>query len=272
MQSIFPRINVTCGTFVVHISVHCVQCHHIYAFFKFFAAAPEWAETINNTQVDIGTQHSMRCVASGKPFPFIYWYKDGYRVKKYIYIHILPASITDKTLGRARHHFLCTYIKVYIWVLGVFSRLVKGSYKFPVSRLLTLECTSVLRKTAGALNTPTLSYESYVSLFCVLKSFNTSALDDIKTMSAVFLQLVLLRLSLTPWSTSSSELKMGVWWLSANPELLLDHDSRGQRAKSSSLTIHGQSNLWYSDFPSAVKQKSQTKFVCPFFCLCSVFP
>lgn len=43
-------------------------------------AAPEWAETINNTQIDIGSAHSMRCVAMGKPFPFIRWYKDGYMV------------------------------------------------------------------------------------------------------------------------------------------------------------------------------------------------
>lgn len=112
MQSVFPCINVTCGTSVVHISVHCVQCHHIYAtfFLIIFAAAPEWKETINNTQVDIGSQHTMRCVASGKPFPLIHWYKDGYRVKKKkeknIYIHILVASITDKTLGKTRHLFL----------------------------------------------------------------------------------------------------------------------------------------------------------------------
>lgn len=47
-------------------------------------AAPEWAETINNTQVDIGSEHTMRCVASGKPFPFISWYKDGYMVKHFL--------------------------------------------------------------------------------------------------------------------------------------------------------------------------------------------
>uniref|UniRef100_A0A8D3D6D7 Contactin 1b n=1 Tax=Scophthalmus maximus TaxID=52904 RepID=A0A8D3D6D7_SCOMX len=44
--------------------------------------APEWAETINNTQIDIGSEHTMRCVASGKPFPFIRWYKDGYMYGK----------------------------------------------------------------------------------------------------------------------------------------------------------------------------------------------
>uniref|UniRef100_A0A669EIN9 Contactin 1b n=1 Tax=Oreochromis niloticus TaxID=8128 RepID=A0A669EIN9_ORENI len=47
-----------------------------------FPAAPEWAETINNTMKDIGSEHTMRCVASGKPFPFIRWYKDGYMYGK----------------------------------------------------------------------------------------------------------------------------------------------------------------------------------------------
>uniref|UniRef100_A0A1A8NW40 Contactin 1 n=3 Tax=Nothobranchius pienaari TaxID=704102 RepID=A0A1A8NW40_9TELE len=45
-------------------------------------SAPEWAETINNTQVDIGSEHTMRCVASGKPFPFISWYKNGFKYGK----------------------------------------------------------------------------------------------------------------------------------------------------------------------------------------------
>uniref|UniRef100_A0A3P8VQ00 Contactin 1b n=1 Tax=Cynoglossus semilaevis TaxID=244447 RepID=A0A3P8VQ00_CYNSE len=45
-------------------------------------SAPEWAETINNTIMDIGSEHTMRCVASGKPFPFIRWYKDGYMYGK----------------------------------------------------------------------------------------------------------------------------------------------------------------------------------------------
>uniref|UniRef100_A0A673BVK0 Contactin 1b n=1 Tax=Sphaeramia orbicularis TaxID=375764 RepID=A0A673BVK0_9TELE len=45
-------------------------------------SAPEWAETINNTQIDIGSEHTMRCVASGKPFPFIRWYKNGYMYGK----------------------------------------------------------------------------------------------------------------------------------------------------------------------------------------------
>uniref|UniRef100_A0A4W6D915 Contactin 1b n=1 Tax=Lates calcarifer TaxID=8187 RepID=A0A4W6D915_LATCA len=56
-------------------------------FSKFIPLIPlppedEWAETINNTQIDIGSEHTMRCVASGKPFPFIRWYKDGYMYGK----------------------------------------------------------------------------------------------------------------------------------------------------------------------------------------------
>uniref|UniRef100_A0A667Y345 Contactin 1b n=1 Tax=Myripristis murdjan TaxID=586833 RepID=A0A667Y345_9TELE len=45
-------------------------------------SAPEWAETINNTQIDIGSEHTMRCVATGKPYPYIRWYKDGFMYGK----------------------------------------------------------------------------------------------------------------------------------------------------------------------------------------------
>lgn len=48
--------------------------------------------------------------------------------------------------------------------------------------------------------------------------------------------------SSTLWRSSFSELKTDVWWLSVNPERLLDLDSPGQRAKSSSTTAHGQPN------------------------------
>lgn len=68
---------------VVHTFEYRVAYNHFHAHFV-CPAAPEWAETINNTQMDIGSEHSMRCVASGKPFPFIRWYKDGYMVKKEI--------------------------------------------------------------------------------------------------------------------------------------------------------------------------------------------
>uniref|UniRef100_A0A665TNM8 Contactin 1b n=1 Tax=Echeneis naucrates TaxID=173247 RepID=A0A665TNM8_ECHNA len=53
-----------------------------YKAWVYVESAPEWAETINNTQIDIGSEHTMRCVASGKPFPFIRWYKDGYMYGK----------------------------------------------------------------------------------------------------------------------------------------------------------------------------------------------
>lgn len=48
--------------------------------------------------------------------------------------------------------------------------------------------------------------------------------------------------SSTLWRSSFSELKTDVWWLSVNPERLLDLDSPGRRAKSSSTTAHGQPN------------------------------
>ncbi|PWA26113.1 hypothetical protein CCH79_00015210 [Gambusia affinis] len=56
--------------------------HKNWLYVECKSTAPEWAETINNTQVDIGSEHTMRCVASGKPFPFIRWYKDGYMYGK----------------------------------------------------------------------------------------------------------------------------------------------------------------------------------------------
>uniref|UniRef100_A0AAZ3RE14 Contactin 1b n=1 Tax=Oncorhynchus tshawytscha TaxID=74940 RepID=A0AAZ3RE14_ONCTS len=44
--------------------------------------APEWAVTINNTQKDVGSEHTMSCVANGKPGPYIRWLKDGYSYGK----------------------------------------------------------------------------------------------------------------------------------------------------------------------------------------------
>lgn len=66
----------------------CLNIGFIYHFYVpvICSAAPEWAETINNTQIDIGSEHTMRCVASGKPFPFIRWYKDGYMVREQLYV------------------------------------------------------------------------------------------------------------------------------------------------------------------------------------------
>uniref|UniRef100_A0AAY5K0V1 Contactin 1b n=1 Tax=Esox lucius TaxID=8010 RepID=A0AAY5K0V1_ESOLU len=45
-------------------------------------AAPEWAVTINNTQKDVGSEHTMSCVANGKPTPYIRWLKDGFSYGK----------------------------------------------------------------------------------------------------------------------------------------------------------------------------------------------
>lgn len=53
--------------------------HHNWVY---VLSAPEWAQTINNTMKDIGSEHTMTCVASGKPFPFIRWLKDGFTIGK----------------------------------------------------------------------------------------------------------------------------------------------------------------------------------------------
>ncbi|XP_041933918.1 neuronal cell adhesion molecule a isoform X7 [Alosa sapidissima] len=43
---------------------------------------PEWASHINNTEMDVGSKHTMRCAAMGKPWPWIRWLKDGYSYGK----------------------------------------------------------------------------------------------------------------------------------------------------------------------------------------------
>lgn len=40
-------------------------------------AVPEWVEYINTTEKGLGSEHSMSCVASGKPKPHIRWLKNG---------------------------------------------------------------------------------------------------------------------------------------------------------------------------------------------------
>lgn len=49
---------------------------------------PEWAEHINDTERDVGSELTMRCVAVGKPIPWIRWLKDGYSVNSFIYFNI----------------------------------------------------------------------------------------------------------------------------------------------------------------------------------------
>lgn len=40
-------------------------------------AVPEWVEYINSTEKGVGSEHTMSCVASGKPKPHIRWLKNG---------------------------------------------------------------------------------------------------------------------------------------------------------------------------------------------------
>lgn len=41
------------------------------------AAFPEWVEHISSAEKDLGSDHTMSCVASGKPQPHIQWLKNG---------------------------------------------------------------------------------------------------------------------------------------------------------------------------------------------------
>lgn len=41
------------------------------------AAFPEWVEHISSAEKDLGSDHTMSCVASGKPQPQIQWLKNG---------------------------------------------------------------------------------------------------------------------------------------------------------------------------------------------------
>uniref|UniRef100_A0A8B9L3H4 Contactin 1b n=1 Tax=Astyanax mexicanus TaxID=7994 RepID=A0A8B9L3H4_ASTMX len=44
--------------------------------------APEWAEHINDTEKDVGSELTLSCTAVGKPLPWIRWLKDGYSVRE----------------------------------------------------------------------------------------------------------------------------------------------------------------------------------------------
>lgn len=50
------------------------------------SGAPEWAEHINDTEKDVGSELTLRCVAVGKPQPWIRWLKDGYSVNTLFYL------------------------------------------------------------------------------------------------------------------------------------------------------------------------------------------
>uniref|UniRef100_A0A8C1Q1M5 Contactin 1b n=1 Tax=Cyprinus carpio TaxID=7962 RepID=A0A8C1Q1M5_CYPCA len=53
-----------------------------YRQWLYVEGAPEWAEHINDTEKDVGSELTLRCVAVGKPLPWIRWLKDGYSYGK----------------------------------------------------------------------------------------------------------------------------------------------------------------------------------------------
>uniref|UniRef100_A0A4W5KK77 Ig-like domain-containing protein n=1 Tax=Hucho hucho TaxID=62062 RepID=A0A4W5KK77_9TELE len=75
-------------------------------------AAPEWAVTINNTQKDIGSEHTMSCVANGKPVPYIRWLKDGYSVKMPV-LSLLSFFKGILHVGQ----MITTFLKGYMYLL-----------------------------------------------------------------------------------------------------------------------------------------------------------
>ncbi len=54
------------------------------------SGAPEWAEHINDTEKDVGSELTLRCVAVGKPLPWIRWLKDGYSVNTLLFVEEHP--------------------------------------------------------------------------------------------------------------------------------------------------------------------------------------
>uniref|UniRef100_A0AAR2INW6 Contactin 1b n=1 Tax=Pygocentrus nattereri TaxID=42514 RepID=A0AAR2INW6_PYGNA len=53
-----------------------------YRQWLYVEGAPEWAEHINDTEKDVGSELTLSCTAVGKPLPWIRWLKDGYSYGK----------------------------------------------------------------------------------------------------------------------------------------------------------------------------------------------
>ncbi|MBN3298345.1 CNTN1 protein, partial [Amia calva] len=58
-------------------------------------AFPEWAEHINDTEKDIGSELSWSCLARGKPRPYIRWLKNGYAYSKGTDLKISSLTLED---------------------------------------------------------------------------------------------------------------------------------------------------------------------------------
>ncbi|XP_072291729.1 contactin-1a-like [Eucyclogobius newberryi] len=59
-------------------------------------AVPQWVEHINNTEKGLGSEHSMSCVAGGKPRPHIRWLKNG---KPFVRSDMTFSELTFEDMG-----------------------------------------------------------------------------------------------------------------------------------------------------------------------------
>lgn len=82
------------------------------------SGAPEWAEHINDTEKDVGSELTLRCVAVGKPLPWIRWLKDGYSVNTVFLVEENPYD-------NLRLFLLSTHVFCYFFPL--FFSTAKGS-------------------------------------------------------------------------------------------------------------------------------------------------
>ncbi len=116
------------------------------------SGAPEWAEHINDTEKDVGSELTLRCVAVGKPLPWIRWLKDGYSVNTVLFCW-------GKPIWEPQIHVCIMCVMLHF----IFCSTAKESWSSPVSRLRIRGCISVLPRMNGGASTPAPSFVSSVS-------------------------------------------------------------------------------------------------------------
>lgn len=150
---------------------YCNSCFNMISW----PGAPEWAEHINDTEKDVGSELTLSCTAVGKPLPWIRWLKDGYSVSSVSVLYSFywkglcntfkrNASIFHKAiiecihsapyqcyqcrldvLWRSRVGTLQTVIVIFLLCVSM----AKGSWSSPVSLLKIQECISASLRTTG---------------------------------------------------------------------------------------------------------------------------